>query len=219
MTRRYKASGVEAEHEPGSHGRVLRNELGIVRVRDMNRAESEALELAQETAIRLYGADHRFTAADIRRLHRLWLGPVYLWAGRYRSVNIGKGGFQFAHAPRIPMLMSELNRGALRSNTPCRGAADADIARSLAEVHAELVLIHPFRDGNGRVARLLALLMALQAGLPPLDFSGLSGRGKRPYIAAIHAAMDRDYGPLTSAFERVIQLSRKRVASIARRTL
>ncbi len=34
------------------------------------------------------------------------------------------------------------------------------------EVHEELVLIHPFREGNGRVARLLSTLMAFQAGLP-----------------------------------------------------
>jgi hypothetical protein len=54
----------------------------------------------------------------------------------------------------------------------------------LAEVHAELILVHPFRDGNGRLARLVALLMALQAGLPPLDFSPMAGRGKRVYIAA-----------------------------------
>ena len=55
--------------------------------------------------------------------------------------------------------------------------------------------MHPFREGNGRLARLLALLMALQAGLPPLDFSPLTGRGKRAYIAGIHAqwvaTMDR----------------------------
>jgi len=33
-----------------------------------------------------------------------------------------------------------------------------------AEVHTELVLIHPFREGNGRCSRILASIMALQAG-------------------------------------------------------
>ena len=47
-SRKYTAAGVEVEFEPGSRGRVLRNLLSITRVRDMNEAESQALELAQE---------------------------------------------------------------------------------------------------------------------------------------------------------------------------
>jgi cell filamentation protein len=204
---KHEAAGPEVEFEPGSRGRVLRNLLGITRVRDMHTAESQALELAQIDAVDHYGPNHRFTADDIRALHRLWLGPIYSWGGEYRGVNIGKGGFQFAHPPLIPRLMAELERGALSQHTPCHG--DADAARALAEVHAELILVHPFRDGNGR----LALLMALQAGLPPLDFSPMTGRGKRAYIAGIHAAMNRDYAPLTGTMARVIDRSKRRAAS------
>jgi hypothetical protein len=58
------------------------------------------------------------------------------------------------------------------------------------------------RFGNGRLARLLALLMALQADLPPLDFSPMTGRGKRVYIAGIHRAMNRDYASLTATMAR-----------------
>ena len=47
----------------------------------MNAAESQALELAQVDAVDHYGPNHRFTADDIRALHRLWLGPIYSWAG------------------------------------------------------------------------------------------------------------------------------------------
>jgi cell filamentation protein len=144
------------------------------------------------------------------------LGPIYAWAGEYRSLNIGKAGFQFAHAPLIPGLMAELQRGALARLTPCSAAGDAGMARALAEVHAELILVHPFREGNGRLARLLALLMALQAGLPPLDFSPLTGAGKRAYIAGIHAAVARNYAPLTAMFLRVIERSRRRAVSSAR---
>lgn len=107
-TPRYEAAGSEAEFEPGSRGRVLRNLLGIVRARDMAEAESQALEIAQEAALERYGPEHRFSAKDVCGLHRLWLGPIYSWAGEYRTINIGKGGFQFAHAPLIPWLMSEL---------------------------------------------------------------------------------------------------------------
>ncbi len=87
---------------------------------------------------------------------------------------------------------------------------------ALAEVHAELVLIHPFRDGNGRLARLLALLLLLQMGLPPLDFGPLAGRGRRAYIGGIHTAVGGNYLPLATMFGRVIERSRRRAASSAR---
>jgi cell filamentation protein len=210
---RYQATGIEVEFEPGSRGRVLRNLLGITRVRDMNMAESQALEIAQDLALDRYDADHWFTEQDLCDLHALWLGPIYPWAGEYRSVDIGKGGFQFAHARLIPGLMAELEHGALWQHTPCRPADDAALALALAEVHAELILVHPFREGNGRLARLLALLMALQAGLPPLDFSPMLDRGRRVYIGAIHAAMGRDYRPLAAVFEKIIARSKQRAAA------
>lgn len=217
-TRKYAASGAESEFEPGSRGRVLRNRLAITRALDMREAESQALMLAQVAALDQYGPTHRFSAADIRALHRLWLGPIYAWAGEYRNVNVGKGGFQFASAALIPRLMSRLERDALRRHTPCRETPDDTVAQALAEVHAELILIHPFRDGNGRLARLLAMLMGLQAGLPPLDFGPMAGRGKPAYIAAIHAALDRNYQPLTGLFGRAIARSRRRAASKTPRT-
>jgi cell filamentation protein len=217
MTTRYDPTGIQAEFEPGSRGRVLRNLLGIKRVGDIYEAESQALLLAQAQAIERYGEDQRFTAQDLCDLHRLWLAPVYAWAGEYRSVNMGKAGFQFAHAPLIQGLMAELERGPLAQYTPCRPTTDAQVAKGLAIVHAELILIHPFRDGNGRVARLLALLMGFQAGLPPLDFSPIDGANKEAYIASIHAAMARDYAQLSALFERVISQTWKRHAASSER--
>jgi cell filamentation protein len=63
---------------------------------------------------------------------------------------------------------------------------------------------------------LLVLLMALQADLPPLDFSPLAGDGKRTYIAGIHAAMNRDYTSLTATMARVIERSTRCAASNGR---
>ena len=62
----------------------------------------------------------------------------------------------------------------------------------------------------------MAFLMALQSGLPSLDFGPLSGRGKRAYIAGIHAAMGRDYMPLTRMFARFIDQLRRRAVSNGR---
>jgi cell filamentation protein len=194
----------ESEFQPGSRGRVLRNLLGITRVRDMEEAETQALWVAQATALKQYGRHHRFTSADIRRLHRMWLGSIYPWAGNYRTLNIGKDGFQFAHAPLIPRLMAVFGRNALRRHTPCGTQVNIPVARSLAEVHAELILIHPFRDGNGRLARLVTVLMAAQAGVNSLRLSALAGSGRRTYVQAMHSAMSRDYAPLESLFASAI---------------
>jgi len=213
MSTRYDAQSLQAAFEPGSRGRVLRNLLGITRVRDMAEAESQALWLVQEQVVARYSADHRFTAADICDLHRFWLSPIYSWAGEFRSVDLSKGDFRFANAAQIPRLMQEFERDALTPHTPCQMQSVGQLAHALALVHAELILIHPFRDGNGRAARLLAMLMGLQAGLPPLDFSPMLGHGRRVYIAGIHAAMGRDYGILSGLFGKVIDRTLKRAAS------
>ena len=82
-------------------------------------------------------------------------------------------------------------------------------AHALAVVHTELLLIHPFREGNGRLARLLAMLMALQAGLPPLDFSEFEGERKEEYFLAVRKGLDKNYQPMTLIFSEVISLTLK----------
>ena len=60
-------------------------------------------------------------------------------------------------------------------------------------------------EGNGRIARLLTVLMGLQAGLPPLDFSVFQGLKREEYFAAVQAGMDRDYKPMEKIFNGVIE--------------
>ena len=115
----------------------------------------------------------------------------------------------FATAAQVPRLMTQFERKELSTQTPCIGMDEMRLVQVLARTHAELVLIHPFREGNGRCARMLAWLMALQAGTPPLDFSPMAGRGKAAYIAAIHQAVSGDYGPMETCFRRVIRRTLK----------
>lgn len=205
---RYSTDGlVEARFEPGSRGRVLANRLGICRVRDIHLAESEALVSLTNTLLDEITGHHRFTVGDIRAWHRRWLGSIYVWAGAYRSVNLSKGGFQFAAADRIPQLVNDYGRDVLSAETPCAGMDNDRLIQALARTHAELVLIHPFREGNGRLARLLNSLMALQSGLPALDYGGIRGAGKRDYIGAIHSALGHDYQPMENVFRNVIKRS------------
>ncbi len=208
MISRYDVGGLaQAQFESGSRGRVLRNLLGIRRRREMDALEAVKLIEATDWAIRNYSADHRFTAADVCGLHRRWLGDVYPWAGEYRQVNIGKGGFAFAMAAQVSRLMNELESKVLATHSPCDFQDPERVVTALAVTHCELVLIHPFRDGNGRVARMLATLMALQAGLPLLDFSGIKGRRRQAYFAAVQASMSRDYEPMKEVFRAVLRRS------------
>ena len=196
---------VEAQFEPGSRGRVLRNLLGIKPKREMDQVEARELRRALEELIRTYDQQHRFTEADIRKIHKIWLAPIYAWAGQYRNVNLAKGEFPFAAAREVPRLMGEFEKGPLHQFTPCRLPSREEVVRAIAVVHTELMLIHPFREGNGRVGRVLAILMALQAGVPPLDFGSITGRKRQEYFAAVRAGMDRNYEPMEKIFSDVIR--------------
>lgn len=76
--KKYDVSGlVEAQFEPGSGGRVLRNLLGIKSQREMDRIEAVALKQAEEVFFAMYDQGYGFTADDICRMHKIWLGKVY----------------------------------------------------------------------------------------------------------------------------------------------
>jgi cell filamentation protein len=208
MTDRYDTSNlIEDQYEPGSNGTVLRNLLGITVPEDMEVAETEALWRVQEMLLRDIATDQSFTVVDLCRMHRQWLERIYPWAGEYRGVNLSKGGFPFAMAHVIPALMEEFEQKQLRNYTPCVFEGRDDVAHALAEVHVELMLIHPVREGNGRLGRLLATLMALQAGLPILEFSEMIGPRREEYFAAVRAGLDRNYQPMKEIFRDVIERS------------
>lgn len=208
MTDRYDTSNLpEDQYEPGSNGLVLRNLRGIIDPEEMEIAETAELWDVQERLIREIPQDKQFTSDDICSIHRQWLGSIYPWAGGYRQVNIGKGGFLFAMAHTIPSLMEEFSCRQLRKYTPCQFESHEDAAFALAEVHVELMLIHPFREGNGRLGRLLATLMALQAGLPILEFGEMIDGHTEEYFAAVRDGLDRSYQPMQQLFIDAIRRS------------
>ncbi|MEI7637159.1 MAG: Fic family protein [Syntrophus sp. (in: bacteria)] len=210
-TSRYDVSElVEAQYQQGSKGRVLRNLLGITGKRLMDETEAREQKRALQEILTIYTAEHRFKSTDIQWMHKIWLGGIYEWAGHYRQVNLSKGAFPFAAAVRIHDLMDGFEKGPLRRFTPCLFATQPEVVHALAVVHTELVLIHPFREGNGRVARMLAIVMAAQAGLPPLDFGHLNGRKKHEYFRAVQAGMDYDYVPMEEILTDVLARTLRR---------
>ena len=204
MNDRYDTTGnIEAQFEPGSSGRVLANKLGISNPEEMDDVELDLLMHLYEDILSSVEADQRLTVADIREWHRRWLGNVYVWAGQFRTLNMSKGDLVFAASAQVPRLMGNLDKEVLSVRTPCVGMSEEQLSEAIAVVHIELILIHPFREGNGRLSRLLANVMALQAGRRQLDYT-LWDERKADYFAAIQAGLS-DYEPMKGLVKRALR--------------
>ena len=107
--------------------------------------------------------DKDLTAVDICKLHELFykrIDPVN--AGGYRRVRVFISGSHYPlPAPeKITDLMDEFIAWVNESESLLHPVELA------AEAHRRFVFIHPFIDGNGRVARLLMNLILLRHGFP-----------------------------------------------------
>lgn len=194
MPSRYQTTSAEGEFEPNSNEEVLRNLVGITSSADMDELELQLLSQLYDEVLAQNLPFRSLTVADLKHWHRLWLGNVYAWAGQERSVNLGKNGFQFATAGLLPGLLSAFERKCLTTWTPCSDLPPDELVHAIAVTHVELIVIHPFREGNGRLSRLLADVMAVQAGHEPLDYSSWE-QDKPAYIGAIHAGFFRGLRP------------------------
>ena len=78
----------------------------------------------------------------------------------------------------------------------------ADVAPEVeaAWLHHRFAQIHPFQDGNGRIARALAALIFIKANWLPLVVRDAE---RAPYIAALEEADDGDLGPLVALFAKL----------------
>lgn len=200
--------GIEGEFEPGSDDKVLRNKLGITSLLEMDQTEYDALEEAQDRYLDRVTDKTVFTAEVIREMHKDWLGDVYEWAGTYRTVEMSKGGFTWPPASRVEANMKRFEETLLLPKSPFRASDFHQAAKDLAILHAELLLIHPFREGNGRLSRWLANLMCLQAGLPIPDFGfdipGNAAAHAR-YLQALTQGYEQDYRALTEVFLEALE--------------
>ena len=95
---KYGIGGAQGRYQPGANDMVLENKLGIIEPADMDEAELVLLEKLYEDVLLTNLPQAAITVADIKIWHRRWLGNLYEWAGDERSVNMGKGDFQFAAA-------------------------------------------------------------------------------------------------------------------------
>ena len=99
---------------------------------------------------------------------------------------------EYAHPRHVAKLMSEvidfINSAAHLENTK-------SCIHTYAMVHVAIAHIHPFWDGNGRIARLLANIPLLNAGLPPIV---IPNERRQEYIQLL-ATYELSVGPLTGS--------------------
>lgn len=196
MTDRYDTSfNSEGQYQPGSEGLVLLNKQAITDPQKMADTELELLDALYDEVLSSIEVDQKLAVDDIFEWHRKWLGNVYGWAGQQRSVNMSKGDFPFATASHIPFCLKEFEQKYLNLLTPCHAMDEANLVDAIAKIHVEFILVHPFREGNGRISRLLADVMALQANMPALDYSSWDAN-KEYYFASIRAGLGGDYDPI-----------------------
>ncbi len=101
-----------------------------------------------------------FNEEDIKQLHKLFYYRIdEKNAGAYRKEKVIITGSKYAcpNPSEIPNLMKKLIKNLSREKGKLHPVEFA------AQAHKEFVFIHPFVDGNGRVARLLMNLALLQA--------------------------------------------------------
>jgi cell filamentation protein len=212
MTDRYDSSlNIEGQYQPGSDGLVLLNKLAITDQQEMADIELGLLDDLYDEVLSSIEVDQRLTVETIFEWHRKWLGNVYEWAGQQRSLNMSKGGFVFAIASQIPSCLKALEQKYLNELTPCHSMDEATLLNAIARIHVEFILVHPFREGNGRIARLLADVMALQANKPQLDYSSWDAN-REYYFAAVQAGLAGDYAPMQTLLRQALRDAERRLS-------
>ncbi|HWV83910.1 MAG TPA: Fic family protein [Capillimicrobium sp.] len=158
---------------------------------DQRLLESLGLYRAYRVADEWAKAHARPREFELRALHRLVM-PSHPTGGKYKTAPNEIGGA--AHVPVSPWDSAE----AMRQLAQWFEAGTGDAALDATIVHAWLTHIHPFDDGNGRMARLLANLALVQAHYPPLLLRSTADRG--PYLDALAASDEGDILPLYDLF-------------------
>ncbi len=138
----------------------------------------------------------KFDVPWMRRLHREMLGELWEWAGEFRRSEMNLGSPPRGIETELRQLADDLKEWG-RSGMP--------IAEQGVRLHHRAVSIHPFRDGNGRWARLLTNIWLKMHGAAPVIWPEATIGGestiRNDYLAAMKSADRGDLGPLTRLHE------------------
>lgn len=178
---------------PGT--KILKNRLDI-------RDPDELQEF--ETASTLQRASEplphgRLGATHYKAIHRHLFQDVYRWAGKYRSVVLGKGGSLFCLPENVAREMVTLF-AQLQRRRYLRDLTGDAFAVGAAAFLATLNAIHPFREGNGRTQMSFMTVLAARACHPLL----LDRLEPVPFLEAMVQSFHDEEGPLTAQIFKLI---------------
>lgn len=125
-------------------------------------------------------------------LHRRMFSAVWAWAGQVRRTDKNIGVDKLTIRPEVRKLVDDARYW--RENE-VYGPDELAV-----RFHHRLVWIHPFTNGNGRHARMMADLITQQAARPPFSWGAASLIAtlelRTAYISALRQADQGDVGPL-----------------------
>lgn len=172
----------------------------------------QALILAKESVL-----DRPIRLSLIRELHRILMNSVRgenKEPGQFRKDQnwIGSPGCTIEEATFVPpsplQLMGHLNAWEVYLNSD-----DIDAIVQTAIVHAQFEMIHPFKDGNGRIGRLLIPLFLYRKGRltsPMFYLSAYLERNRDEYYARLRAiSQEADWTGWCAFFLRAVTAQAK----------
>ena len=158
---------------------VLQNKMNITDSAELARIEEK---LSKKKAVELFESGYldKLEAGkfiSLAAIHKFLFAEVYDFAGQVRDVNIAKGNFRFA--PVIYLQAALENIDKMPQNT-----FDEIIAK-----YVEMNVAHPFREGNGRSARIWLDLMLKKELNLVVDWSKVD---KDDYLLAMERSPIKD---------------------------
>jgi Fic-DOC domain mobile mystery protein B len=141
-----------------------------------------------------FGRKHKdlVTPDFIRRLHKRMFGDVWKWAGNYRATEKNIGVLAWNIAPELTQLCGNVQHQIEHSSYEQDELA--------ARFHHQLVRIHPFPNGNGRISRIMADLVLVSSDKPRFSWGQENlekeTEARKRYLDALRAADKNDYALL-----------------------
>ena len=141
---------------------VLINKLNIRDFGTLMKLENR-IAVYKAFELRRIGITGNFDQEHLKNIHKFMFEDLYDFAGEFRTENIAKDEFRFAEWEYIE---SELDRllSEIKSKNYFEGYSKEMLAENLSYYLAELNVLHPFREGNGRAIREFIRQLALKNG-------------------------------------------------------
>lgn len=114
------------------------------------------------------------TVKGLQQIHGYLFGGLYDFAGQIRTLNIAKGGFQFAMARYLPKTLNKIEK------------MPESTFDEIADKYVEMNVAHPFMEGNGRSTRIWLDLMLKKNLKLCVDWSKIN---KKDYLSAMEKSV------------------------------